>query len=369
VGAAAVLLALGALVQSRLPLFPAGRTRDAAASAAQADGHGTRAYTNRLAPVRAPAPLLARHPRFVARLAAPDRLAGPALVVDAAPTLRVRAWRYSYNARAVIEIPNELDGRRTAILLVHPWGIDDGQGWVTPAPAGVAFFGTPAKNAIYHRHLREVVHPFLERLRPRVALVAYSLPGAEDPARRDLYRSPRAGAGGPDRAAGTARLHATLGAFSYRGEPLPEGFPVRTGAEVSSYFQAFRGLDASERYDPAGYWQLPVPLAGALGARADDIVYYDEHGYDEVRAHLLGRGIRHVLLGGYATDLCLRTSTAGYDNLRRDFNVFIVGDATLATFPAQESPAMATAVALAQASLENLITETGWIGPVDEPGR
>ena len=60
--------------------------------------------------------------------------------------LDVRAWRFSYNARGIIEVPNRLRADRTAVIVVHPWGIDDGQGWSTPEPAGVAFQCTPAKN-------------------------------------------------------------------------------------------------------------------------------------------------------------------------------------------------------------------------------
>ena len=77
----------------------------------------------------------------------------------------------------------------TAVIMVHPWGIDDGQGWNTPEPAGVADFCTPAKNALAGRHTREVVNPFLKRLRGKAAFVMYSLPGKEDPIRHKLYRS------------------------------------------------------------------------------------------------------------------------------------------------------------------------------------
>jgi nicotinamidase-related amidase len=71
--------------------------------------------------------------------------------------------------------------------------------------------------------------------------------------------------------------------------------------------------------------------------------------------------IRHVLLTGYATDMCYCKTTAGYQNLARDFNVFLVGDATLATFPANQSPRCATNAAIAFASLEHLITQVSWI--------
>ena len=48
-------------------------------------------------------------------------------------------------------------------------------------------------------------------------------------------------------------------------------------------------------------------------------------------------------------------------NLRKDFNVFLVGDASLATFPANSTPAYATNAALSMAALDNLVTQVSWI--------
>jgi hypothetical protein len=62
--------------------------------------------------------------------------------------------------------------------------------------------------------------------------------------------------------------------------------------------------------------------------------------------------------------MCVKATTAGYVNLRRDFNVFLVGDATLATFPAAEGPACATSAAIRFASLDLLITQISWIKPI-----
>jgi hypothetical protein len=47
--------------------------------------------------------------------------------------------------------------------------------------------------------------------------------------------------------------------------------------------------------------------------------------------------------------------------LSKDFNVFLVGDATLATFPANSSPRFATNASISFAALEHLITQTSWI--------
>jgi len=65
-------------------------------------------------------------------------------------------------------------------------------------------------------------------------------------------------------------------------------------------------------------------------------------GYPLLRDFLCDGGIRHVIMLGYAADMCLISTTAGYENISKDFNCFVVGDATLATFPANDTPAFAT---------------------------
>src|SRR3954453_11125424 len=118
-----------------------------------------RTYDNRLTPLKDPPPLLADHPEFVAPVREVARFEAPALVTDDNADLHVRAWRFSYNARGIIEMPNRLRAAETAVVMVHPWGIDDGQGWVTPEPAGVCDFCTPAKNALAAKHTRQVIDP------------------------------------------------------------------------------------------------------------------------------------------------------------------------------------------------------------------
>ncbi len=59
--------------------------------------------------------------------------------------------------------------------------------------------------------------------------------------------------------------------------------------------------------------------------------------------------------------MCYCRTTAGYQNLSKDFNVFLVGDATLATFPANSAPRFATNASISFASIEHLITQVSWI--------
>jgi len=155
-------------------------------------GQRHRAYDNRLTPIINPKPLLADHPEFVEPIREAGRFEGPVLIDDEEADLEVRAWRFSYNARGIIEMPNRLRAEHTAVIVVHPWGIDDGRGWRTPEPAGVAFACTPEKNRICREHMKQVVDPFLKSLRGKVGLVAFSLPGSEDPIRKKIYRSIRA---------------------------------------------------------------------------------------------------------------------------------------------------------------------------------
>jgi nicotinamidase-related amidase len=322
---------------------------------------GERRYENRLTRLRDPKPLLADHPEFVEPVREVARFEAPLLVDDPGADLHVRAWRFSYNARGIIEMPNRLRADRTALIVVHPWGIDDGQGWRTPEPAGVCDFCTPAKNALAARHTRAVVNPFLKALRGKVALVMYSLPGDEDAIRKKLYRSFRGRPTEEQRRQGVKELKAKLNAFAYKGEPPPVTLTLSQDRPVADYFKQFPGLDAGARFNSAGFWELPIPVTRDIDVSPDDVVIYDAQGYEALKKFLRGQKVRHVLLAGYATDMCYCRTTAGYQNLSKDFNVFLVGDASLATFPANASPKFATNAALSFAALDQLITQVSWI--------
>src|SRR5262249_35053041 len=91
-------------------------------------------YANRLTPLSKPAPILADYPHYVQPLGDAVRFKAPPIVDEPKADLEVRAWRFSYNVRGIIEMPNCLVAAHTAVIVVHPWGIDDGQGWNTPEP-------------------------------------------------------------------------------------------------------------------------------------------------------------------------------------------------------------------------------------------
>jgi isochorismate hydrolase len=324
-------------------------------------GQTTRAYDNRLTPIKDPAPLLADHPEYVEPVKTGPRFEAATLVDDPDADMEVRAWRFSYNARGIIEVPNRLAAKNTAIVVVHPWGIDDGQGWTSPEPNGVAFCCAPFKNKLALKHMRDVVNPFLKAWRDRVAVVSYSLPGVEDPIRKKIYRSIRQSPNASQRRAGAQELTAKLKSFKYEGQPLPLTLNVSSATPVVDYFKQFPGLDAGPRYNNAGFWDLPIPVARPIDVAARDVVCYDAEGYALLRDFLKKQGVRHILLTGYNTDMCVCSTTAGYKNLRQDFNVFLVGDATLATFPAHDTPRYATAAAVSLAALDLLVTQVSWV--------
>jgi nicotinamidase-related amidase len=332
-----------------------------AATGQPAFSSDVRVYKNELKPVANPQPILADYPDYVEPIRETNRFEAPVLVDDKDADLNVRAWRFSYNARAIIEMPNRLRARDTALIMVHPWGTDDSQGWKTPEPAGAADFCTPDKNHLAGRHTREVVDPFLKSLRGKVGLVMYSLPGHEDPVRKKLYRSFRSKPDAAEREEGARELHAKLSQFTYRGEALPAEIKVSGDKPVIDYFAQFHGLDAGSKYDPTGFWDMPIPVTSDLTVDPNDVVIYDEDGYPALRKYLEDNGIRHVLLTGYCTDMCYEKTTAGFVNLSHDFDVFLVGDATLATFPASPTPRFATSARVSFASLDQLITQISWI--------
>jgi hypothetical protein len=258
-------------------------------------------------------------------------------------------------------MPNRLKSSETAIIMVHPWGIDDENGWKTPEPAGCADFCTPRKNHLAARHTKKVIDPFLQSLRGEVACVMYSLPGGEDLIRKKAYRSLRAKPTEAERKQGLKELKEKLDSFDYTGQPLPAELTLSTKTPAVDYFQQFPGLDAGAKFNNAGFWELPIPVCTSVTVDPDDVVIYDSEGYEPLKKFLQGLGVRHVLLTGYATDMCFARTTAGYENLRKDFNVFLVGDATLATFPSNSTPRFATNASISFAALQNLVTQVSWI--------
>jgi hypothetical protein len=336
------------------------------AATARAGQETTRVYENTLKPIADPQPILADFPQFVEPVREVARFEAPTLVDDPEADLDVRAWRFSYNARGIIEVPNRLRGDRTAVIVVHPWGIDDGQGWRTPEPAGVAFQCTPAKNRIVLDHAKTVIDPFLKGIRGKVALVAYSLPGTEDPIRKKLYCSFRGQPGDPEREQGRNELQVKLDSFRYRGQAVPSSWTVSGETPTVEYFQHFPGLDAGPAYEGRGFWELPIPVMKSIAVDPRDVVVYDGEGYPALRDFLKRQGVWHVLLAGYNTDMCVCSTTAGYKNLSQDFDVFLVGDATIATFPAQPTPRFATNTAVCFAALNLFITQVSWVRTVPE---
>ena len=322
---------------------------------------GTRAYENTLTAIKNPKPLLADFPQYVEPVVETRRFEAPRLVDDPRADLEVRAWRWSYNARGIIEMPNRLLAKETAVIMVHPWAVDDEWGWKTPEPSGVVDFCTPEKNKLAYGHTKEVIDPLLKRLRPKVGFVMYSLPGPADPIRTKVYRSFAKTPSEAERAAGEKELRAVLAGFSYQGGPLPSKLALSSDKPVIDYFRQFPGLDAGPRYNGDGFWKLPIPVSTAVSVQPNDVVIYDAEGYAPLREFLKKNGVQHVLLTGYATDMCFCKTTAGYENLSKDFNVFLVGDATLATFPANGSPRFATNAHISFASLDHLITQVNWV--------
>ncbi|MEO2049507.1 MAG: isochorismatase family protein [Pirellulales bacterium] len=321
----------------------------------------TRTYENRLTLLENPEPLLNDYPEFIQPVIELRRYQAPILVNDDGGDLDVRAWRFSYNARGIIEMPNKLRADQTAVILVHPWGIDDGQGWRTPEPAGAADFCTPEKNHLAGRHTREVIDPLLKRLRPHVNLTMMSMRGGEYPAQKKMYRSIRYNPSDEQRAEGRKEMHDILHNFDYRGGPLQDKLTLSHDQPVVDYFKQFPGLQAYDRCNNKGFWDMPIPVTSDVTMHRDDVVIYDADGYDPLKQFLKEHGVRHILLTGYATDMCFCKTTAGYENLSQDFNVFLVGDATLATFPANSTPKYATNAHISFASINQLITQDSWI--------
>jgi len=284
---------------------PAASKSEAAPDAAPR----TVVYRNQLRPIANAKPLLADYPEYVQPVVELRRFEANPILDEAGADLEVRAWRFSYNARGIIEMPNRIRADRTAVIMVHPWGIDDGQGWRTPEPAGVADFCTIEKNHLAGRHTRDVIRPLLNRLRPLVKFTMYSMRSGEKPVHKKVYRSMRHNPTEAERAEGQRALHEILNGFEYKGKPLPAELKLSEENPVRDYFAQFPGLDAGAGYNNEGFWELPTPVCSDVEMQPDDIVIYDDDGYPALRDFLKEHGVRHVILTGYATDMCFCLTT------------------------------------------------------------
>src|SRR5262245_26764554 len=75
-----------------------------------------RGFENRLVPILNLQRLLGDYPEFVEPIRETRRFEAPILVDDEGAALDVRAWRFSYNARGIVEIPNHLRADQTAVI-------------------------------------------------------------------------------------------------------------------------------------------------------------------------------------------------------------------------------------------------------------
>src|SRR5262249_32004589 len=88
--------ALGLTLGMSCPWCPAGEPPGSVTA--------TRVYENRLTTVKDPKPILADFPKYVEPITETARFEAPVLVDDPGADLDVRAWRFSYNARGIVEV-------------------------------------------------------------------------------------------------------------------------------------------------------------------------------------------------------------------------------------------------------------------------
>jgi hypothetical protein len=327
----------------------------------------TRSYENVLKPIKKPKPLLADFPQWIEPITEANHFEAPTLVDDEAADLFVRAWRYSFNARGIIEMSNRLRAKETAIILVHPWAFNDGGDWDTPL-AGIAHICTPQSNHLIAKHTKKVINPFLTSLRGKVALILYTLPGSENAIRKKMYRSFAGQSSDADRIEGAQQLKAWIQAFSIRDEPLAKSLQLSADKPVVDYFGQFPMLSSNDKSNARELLDM-VPVSANIDVTPTDVVSYDRQRYGALKKYLQANGIRHVLLGGavlcelqrYTPDMCNAGPFFGYESLAQDFNLFLVGDTALTTFPASETPRFTSRAHISAASVDHLITQISWI--------
>ena len=335
-------------------------------------------YENTLKKIENPRPILADYPEYVEPLKYESRYLAPRVVDEKDGELLVRSWRFWSNAHGIVEMENRLEAKATAIINVFAWGVDDGQGVKTPQPAGVVLLGTPEKNKLIPEQIEEVVNPFLHRLRKHILLVGHTLPGREERIRKLLYPSISTKQSDLDVERGEKLLVEALRKHRFEGPPLKTKLTLDADTPLTSYFLKTTSYHSSDTYNSPGFKELPVPLAKDIARGQNDIIFYDDEGYTKVRNYLKSCGIRHILLMGFlqkrptlpthpmADDGAERImgfikTACNLEDLSKDFNVFLVGDAMRTTYPGSTTPKFATQAALAKVSGNHMITQVNWV--------
>lgn len=257
------------------------------------------------------------------------------IVENAGGDISLRAWRFSPMVGGLAESYNVLASEKTALIVVHPWGIEDGQGWDFPQAynaSGYAFMGTLPDNIHYNNHVNDVVKGLVDSLRGRLPLVVYGMPGSADDTRYNIYRD-------------------------YTHQPSLADRVVGQ-AEMEDYLSDLSGSEQPDR----------IPVNQNLQAAPGDVVAYDDLGYAQLKSYLQSYGIENVILAGYAANTTLSKSTCGYMNLKKDFKVFVVGDATMSTWPKTTNPPsgftrISTRNAIFAATIESGVaaTQVSWL--------
>ena len=162
----------------------------------------------------------------------------------------------------IIEVPNRLSSSRTAVIVVHPWGIDDGQGLAQPRAGRRRVSMHPGEEQDRARACRQGHRSRFSR--PCAVKLAYSWAIA--------FRELRIRSGGRSTARSAASPQSrNAGKASESSRPSSKAsitagsqYPVRSTVDSQTpalaYFKQFPGLDAGPAFDGTRILELPIPV-------------------------------------------------------------------------------------------------------------
>ena len=262
------------------------------------------ALTNRLTPIQEPKPLLADRPEI--RRAGPRActLEAPAWWTTERADLHVRAWRWSYNARGIIEMPHHLRAKRPP----WSWFIRRASMMVRVEHRSRRAWPTlhAAKNHRRPPHAR-VIQP-VPQSPFKVAFVMY-LPSDEKArcasSRRSFNHTP---SGQASRRCWELRRKLTSFHLSRRAAPATLQLLSRQAG--GHYFQAIPGPDAGRATTTPAFGTCRSP-SRATSTCTRTASWSKTPRLEPLKKFLLQHGVRHILLTGYATDMCFARTCAG----------------------------------------------------------
>ncbi len=302
---------------------------------------------------------LNHYPPYFDSIVLENSISGAPIILKDSSMLSIRAMRYSYNFRSMIIHDINIDPQETALIVIHPIDIDNGE-ISTVMPLGAYFMGTPSKNTIASKHMKEVLNPFIQKMRKQLKKIIFIMPFYSKTDLVKLYSMKGDTYQGIDSNYLNEYL-LKINKYNYEGIDTHLPLILKGRSILNSYFNEFPGLMLNNTKNNIEFSKLPFRINRDIILSEGDLILFDDMSLESFDSLLLSMDIKNLIYSGYAMDLCVKKLNQGYEKTAPLYNIFVCIDAGLTTFPGDDGLNKYNTVNALNTSFLYFITQIGWI--------